>query len=87
MTETLEHLERSAGIRTLRTVRAAAVNKLILSTPNNSMPPEEIAEHTALFNEELVRDMLQEAGYTEDAWNISFSFPYKTHLVCVVSRK
>ena len=85
MTETLEHLERPIGVQVLGTIRHSNPSKIIITTPDNCMGPEELPEHTALFNKEYVQAMLDEADFSE--YNVEFTNPYPTHLMCVVTRK
>lgn len=86
MSETLEHLEREAGIKLLKQINASRANKLIVTTPNNCMGPEEVPEHTALFNSEYLEAMLADAGYGED-WTYSVESADDHHLIMVAERK
>jgi hypothetical protein len=86
MSETLEHLEPSVGVKLLEQIQASRADKLIITTPNNCMGPDEVREHTALFNEALVRDMLTKAGFI-DTWEIRVDEADKHHLIAVVERK
>lgn len=87
MSETLEHLERPVGVEVLGKIRQSSPGKLILTTPNNCMGPEDVPEHTALFNREHVVDMLMDAGFSTDQWDISFEEADAYHLMTVVERK
>lgn len=84
--ETLEHLEPQVGIKLLEEINKSRATKLIITTPNNCMGPDEIPEHTALFNEALVRDMLTKAGFI-DTWEIRVDEADKHHLIVVAERK
>ena len=87
MSETLEHLERPAGVHVLRKVREADVDKLVITTPDNCMGPDEMPEHTALFEREYLRDMLLEAGFDQNTYVVAFEQADEHHLICVVERK
>jgi len=86
MSETLEHLDHQLGVKLLTLIRESSAQKLIITTPNNCMGPEEVPEHTALFNEELVRKMLAMAGYSEREWAINVEPADKHHLIAVAER-
>jgi SAM-dependent methyltransferase len=87
MSETLEHLDRPIGVQVLGSIRQSSVNKLIITTPDNCMGPNEVPEHTALFNRDYIVDMLVDAEFSTDQWDISFDQADKYHLICVVERK
>lgn len=87
MSETLEHLDRPVGVEVLGKIRQSSPGKLIITTPNNCMGPDEVREHTALFNEAHVQVMLDDAGYDGDQWDISFEEADEHHLMTVVERK
>lgn len=93
MSETLEHLERDVGVKVLRTLMAinSPINTIIITTPNNCMGPEEVPEHTALFNQGYITKMLEDAIRADDEnypmWEPSFEEADDKHLICVLKRK
>lgn len=86
MSETLEHLERGVGVDVLDTIRQSVAQKIIITTPNNCMGPNEVPEHTALFNDEYLNGMLTDAGY-DDNWDVVVNDADEQHLICVITRK
>lgn len=87
MSETLEHLERGVGVELLSKIRESEATKCVITTPNNCMGPNEVPEHTALFNQDYIVDMLMEAGFSVDDWEISFEEADQHHLMTVIERK
>jgi 2-polyprenyl-3-methyl-5-hydroxy-6-metoxy-1,4-benzoquinol methylase len=85
ISETLEHLERDAAVELLGKIRESSAQRLIITTPNNCMGPNEVPEHTALFNEEYLRAMLEEAGFAAESTTCSEADDH--HLLCVVDRE
>jgi len=81
MSETLEHLERGAAVKLLRTVKDSGVAEMIITTPDNCMGPDEVPEHTALFNEEYLLGLLNAAGCSGD---IMVDKADDRHLICHV---
>lgn len=79
MSETLEHLERSAALHVLRVLKDSDATEAIITTPNNCMGPDEVPEHTALFNEEYLLGLLNEAGCSGD---IMVDAADDHHLIC-----
>lgn len=84
MSETLEHMGRSDGVQLLRTLAESSATKIIITVPNNCMGPEEVPEHTALFNEAYMRELLSEVGLETAA---QFSVADDLHLLCVIERE
>lgn len=89
MSETLEHLERSVGVQVLRTIRESDPDRVIITTPNNCMGPDEVAEHTALFNAEYITEMLHDSQIKGDGekWKWSFAEADERHLICLIERQ
>ena len=87
MSETLEHLERDIGVKVLASIGESLAQKLIITTPDNCMGPDEVPEHTALFNRDHVVDMLMDAGFSTETHIIEFDRADDHHLICVVERK
>ena len=92
MSETLEHLDRDVGVQVLTEIRMSRATKIILTTPNNCMGPDEVPEHTALFNADYIRLMLVDAGFPPDEggpmkWALSFEDADEHHLICVLERQ
>ena len=81
MSETLEHLERDVALKVLRTIKDSGVAELIITTPDNCMGPDTVPEHTALFNEEYLRALLDEA---EVCGEIQIDSADDRHLICFV---
>jgi hypothetical protein len=55
-TELMEHLDEADYYYMLGLVQESRATKFIFTVPDNCMGPDEVPEHTALFNEELVRE-------------------------------
>ncbi len=86
MSETLEHLDREDGVNVLRTFKDSTAKMLIITTPNNCMGPDEVPEHTALFNVEYVTSMLEDAGLINDEVKVQFEDADAHHMICVIER-
>ena len=54
-TELMEHLDENDYYYMLGLVQESLATKFIFTVPDDCMGPEDVPEHTALFNEELVR--------------------------------
>jgi hypothetical protein len=67
MCETLEHLSPSTAQRVLDVIYKSTANTVIITVPDDCMGPEQVREHTALFNEALVKDLLEKAGFNWDS--------------------
>jgi hypothetical protein len=81
-TEVLEHLDEDVFHHVLSTIHEGPVKKFIFTVPDNCMGPDEVPEHTALFNEQLVRERL--AGY--EGWQLSVEKADEQHLICIMER-
>lgn len=82
-TEFMEHIDAGAFAEVVSNALTHA-DKLVFTVPDNCMGPDEVPEHTALFNEELVRDRLQmctDAGYT-----LRIDKADTQHLICIVEK-
>ncbi len=84
-TEVMEHLDEPDfnGVVT-RVVDTPSVENFIFTVPDNCMGPDEVPEHTALFNEELVRSRLN--GLRHE-WDLHIEKADAHHLICVLSRR
>ena len=93
-TEIMEHLDEYVYNKVMDTVTRSGVKKFIFTVPDNCMGPDEVPEHTALFNEELVRerhaalmdrhDDILEAGRMWGDLRIRKADDH--HLICVLER-
>ena len=82
-TEVMEHLDEHVFHHVVKTVTAdPAVSKFVFTVPDNCMGPDEVPEHTALFNEALVRERV--ARYPE--WKLRIDKADAHHLICVMER-
>jgi len=87
MTELIEHLYREDAIKVLNAIGDSTSRKVIITCPDNCMGPEEIEEHTALFNEEYLVELLIDAGFELWTTNISKTEGESAgRLVCVLER-
>lgn len=85
-TEVMEHLEEEAFHLVVQTVtQANETEKFVFTVPDNCMGPEEVPEHTALFNEELVRERVKHV--LDRGWSLSIDKADEHHLICVLKRK
>lgn len=67
MMEVLEHLDRPDAVDVLAGIRSGVIpDRLLITTPNRCMGPEDVPEHTALFSPQYLVDLLVEAGYNDD---------------------
>ncbi len=91
MSETLEHLEREAGVTLMTKLMTSTASRIIITTPNDCMGPEEVPEHTALFSAEYIEKMLEEAsddGVPDGPrWEFTFADADEHHLICILNRK
>lgn len=85
-TELVEHLNRSAALALFRTLDSSEITKIIFTTPNDCMGPEEVPEHTALFNMDYVQGLLEEALPEDHQWTIKMDVADAQHLICVMER-
>jgi len=86
MTEILEHLDRGTAIDLLRKLGESVASKIIFTTPNGCMGPEEVPEHTALFDMDYVEELLGEALGPDNPWRITMEPADDNHLICVMER-
>ena len=56
--ELMEHLDEDVFDHVISQWITSQTSKFVFTVPNNCMGPDEVPEHTALFNEELVRERL-----------------------------
>lgn len=85
-TEVMEHLDEVAFHRvTDIVVGDPGVKKFVFTVPDNCMGPDEVPEHTALFNEELVRSRLDK--HVHDGWDLNIRPADNAHLICVLTRR
>jgi hypothetical protein len=87
MTELVEHLNQQDAIDLLVQLDTTEqVTRIIFTTPDGCMGPDEVPEHTALFDADYVRDLLDEAQMTRGQWSISIDKADDHHLICVMER-
>ncbi len=86
MSETLEHLDRDVGVQLLSEIRRTQAQRIIITTPDNCMGPDEVPEHMALFNKNYITEMLHESQIGEVEWKWKFEKADDHHLICVVDR-
>ena len=85
-TEVMEHLDESVFNRVTEIVLGTpGVKKFVFTVPDNCLGPDELPEHTALFNEELVRSRLD--AYVQDEWELNIRSGDDTHIICVLTRR
>jgi ubiquinone/menaquinone biosynthesis C-methylase UbiE len=83
----LEHLNRDDAVALLQRVQASDIRKVIYTTPNNCMGPSEVAEHTALFNQEHIEGLHKEAlGEDFAKWQYNVISADAHHLIWVMWR-
>lgn len=85
-TELIEHLDRNAAVGLFRILDASSVHKIIFTTPNGCMGPEEVPEHTALFDMDYVEELLGDALGPDNPWRITMEPADDKHLICVMER-
>jgi len=82
-TELMEHLDEHVFNHVVaRVLDTPSVESFIFTVPDNCMGPDEVREHTALFNEQLVRDRV--GGIT--GWDLEVQQGDANHLLCVLRR-
>jgi len=85
-TEVMEHLDELAFHRVADIVLGTpTVKKFVFTVPDNCMGPDQVPEHTALFNEELVRERLD--GHVKAGWDLNIRKADDAHLICVLTRR
>ena len=85
-TELIEHLNRDVAIALLQKIDKAGPHKFIFTTPNGCMGPDEVPEHTALFDMDYVEALLAEALPDDHKWTIRMDEADAKHLICVMER-
>lgn len=81
-TELVEHLEPEDVLHLLGLLRESDVKRFIFSVPDSCMPPEEVPEHRAVYDETLVTEMLVA---NLPGCQLTFARPDNAHLVVVAS--
>ena len=82
-TELMEHPDEHVFNHVVaRVLDTPSVESFIFTVPDNCMGPDEVREHTALFNEQLVRDRV--GGIT--GWDLEVQQGDANHLLCVLRR-
>lgn len=81
--EVMEHLEEHDFHYVMEVIDASEAKKFIFTVPDNCMGPEEIPQHTALFNADMVEHRM--ARYTD--WTLKIDKADKHHLICVMERE
>jgi predicted TPR repeat methyltransferase len=85
-TEVMEHLDETTFHRVAEIVlNTTTVNRFVFTVPDNCMGPDDVPEHTALFNEELVRTRLD--SYVQAGWDLNIRKADDSHLICVMTRR
>ena len=87
VSETLEHLERDIGVKVLHTLLSSDVERIIITTPDGCLGPDEVPEHTALFDVGYLSGMLEDADIDNDTWEVAVDTADTHHLICVITRK
>lgn len=82
-TELMEHLDEHVFHKVVKTVVNSGAKKFIFTTPDDCMGPDEVSEHTALFNEELIQERL--ARYED--WSYHVTQADDKHLLVVMERR
>ena len=83
--ELMEHLEESTFLTVIQKWLTSETNKFVFTVPDNCMGPDEVPEHTALFNEELVRERIGRE-FQGEAPSMRFSKPDDKHLMVVLEK-
>jgi hypothetical protein len=81
-TEVLEHLDEDVFHWVLCAIHNSPARQFIFTVPDNCMGPDEVPEHTALFNEELIRERLT----PYEGWTLTIEKADEKHLICVMER-
>jgi len=85
MTELIEHMDRADAVNLLSLINhETSVRRIIITCPDNCMGPEEVPEHTALFNSEYLLELITDAGL--QVWSVSIDQADANHLICIVER-
>ena len=86
MTELLEHLENDIVIRVLKLFAQCDVQKIIITVPDNCMPPEEVLEHMAVYSEERLMELFEETGILKNH-TVQIDSADDDHLICLIEKK
>jgi hypothetical protein len=78
----MEHLDLEVFHHVMQRIHESPAHKFVFTVPDNCMGPDEVPEHTALFNEELVRERM--ARY--EGWSLRIDKADAHHLICVMER-
>ena len=81
-TELMEHLDENVFHRVVDAVDKSSATKFVFTTPDDCMGPDEVLEHTALFNDELIHERL--ARY--EGWTYRVVKADDHHLMVVMER-
>jgi len=82
--EILEHLDEDILHQTLANIACSKISTFIFTVPDNCMGPKEMPEHTALWNEEMIREKVK--FMTDDGWSLEIEKADQIHLICVMRR-
>ncbi len=86
-TELMEHLSEEVFDHVIDCFAESLLGYFIFTVPDNCMGPDEVPEHTALFNEQLVRQRL--GRYTERdhlPYTLRINKADDNHLICVLEK-
>lgn len=83
--ELMEHLEESTFLTVIQKWLTSQTRKFVFTVPDNCMGPDEVPEHTALFNEELVRDRISRE-FQAEAPSMRFEKAGENHLMVVLEK-
>jgi len=81
-TELMEHLDERVFHHVMQTIHDSKAKKFIFTVPDNCMGPDQVPEHTALFNKELVAERM--GRYK--GWDLRIGKADANHLICVMER-
>jgi len=79
--ELIEHLEPEDVAHLLKTVTDGQVNKFIFTVPNACMPPDQVPEHRAVYDEESTKKLVEPYG-----WLVRIEKADEQHLICVMEK-
>ncbi len=83
-TEVIEHLDRPIFDRMMDCIHKSQASKFVFTVPDDCMGPDEVKEHQALFNEDLVREYV---GSYLDTWKLRVEKADENHIICVMERE
>ena len=81
-TEVMEHLSEDDFYYVMNQIDFSDAKQFIFTVPDNCMGPLEVPEHTALFNEALVRERMK----IYKNWTLKIESADAQHLICVMER-